>query len=232
MTDYREAKQAAPRIRASHAERQFVMDRIADAFAEGRLLLAEFEERTTIAAGAVFRDELTHLVDDCGGLPAWPNDTANGEVTGHQVDVPGHTAQLSNLPAARTPETTAVVPALVQSPKWVVLSSTTEHIATAPGGCHRTITVFADSTLDTREYFRSGNHDLEINLHVVFGDCKIIVPPGITVESATQVIFGNVASRVKPPRKKMMQRALPAPKHGVLRLTGRVIFANVKLQEG
>jgi hypothetical protein len=55
------------RIRASDAERERVARFLATAFADGRLDLTEYDRRVAAAYAAVYRDELTLLVND---LPA------------------------------------------------------------------------------------------------------------------------------------------------------------------
>ncbi|GAA4892892.1 DUF1707 SHOCT-like domain-containing protein [Streptomonospora salina] len=56
-----------PRKRVSDAERDEVATHLGDAYAEGRLDLAEFDRRNSAAYQAVFDDELRELVTD---LPA------------------------------------------------------------------------------------------------------------------------------------------------------------------
>jgi hypothetical protein len=55
------------RIRASDAERERVARFLATAFTDGRLDLAEYDARVAAAYAAVYRDELTALLDE---LPA------------------------------------------------------------------------------------------------------------------------------------------------------------------
>jgi hypothetical protein len=62
-------------IRASDAEREQTADLIRQAAAEGRLTMAELEERLTTTYGARLRHELPPLVAD---LPAPPRPTPTG----------------------------------------------------------------------------------------------------------------------------------------------------------
>ncbi len=57
-------------IRASDRERESVVDVLRDAYMEGRLTLAEFEERTAAAYGAKTRGDLGGLTSD---LPVQPS---------------------------------------------------------------------------------------------------------------------------------------------------------------
>ncbi|NMO93426.1 DUF1707 domain-containing protein [Actinomycetospora sp. TBRC 11914] len=59
-------------VRCSDAERAQVADRLATAHAEGRLTLAEYDERVRAAHGAVVRDDLAPLTGDLPGRPAAP----------------------------------------------------------------------------------------------------------------------------------------------------------------
>jgi hypothetical protein len=61
-------------LRVSDAERQQVVDRLADHFAEGRLDQAEFDERSSRAMNAKTRADLSGLFDDLPetGAPAVP----------------------------------------------------------------------------------------------------------------------------------------------------------------
>ncbi|MDK1472062.1 DUF1707 domain-containing protein [Streptomyces sp. 549] len=64
-----------PEMRASDAERDQVAEALREAFAEGRLNTAEFEERLEAVYGARTRGELTPLVRDLppsGTVPAGP----------------------------------------------------------------------------------------------------------------------------------------------------------------
>jgi hypothetical protein len=71
-------------VRVSDAERGRVADRLARAHGEGRLTLAEYDERVRAAHGAVVRDDLAPLLGD---LPA---DDAARPVASAPVDAPGH----------------------------------------------------------------------------------------------------------------------------------------------
>lgn len=54
-------------MRVSDAERARVADRLARAYGEGRLTLAEYDERVRAAHGAVVRDDLAPLTSDLPG---------------------------------------------------------------------------------------------------------------------------------------------------------------------
>ena len=58
------ASEGAPEIRASHADRDCIIDVLNKAAGEGRLSLEELEERIDAAAGARYQSELRELVRD------------------------------------------------------------------------------------------------------------------------------------------------------------------------
>ncbi|WP_037366188.1 DUF1707 SHOCT-like domain-containing protein [Nakamurella lactea] len=53
-----------PGMRASDTDRQMVVDRLAQHFAEGRLTMSEYDERVSKAYGAVYRDDFNVLFAD------------------------------------------------------------------------------------------------------------------------------------------------------------------------
>lgn len=53
-----------PGMRASDSDRQMVVDRLAQHFAEGRLTMSEYDERVAKAYGAVYRDDFNALFAD------------------------------------------------------------------------------------------------------------------------------------------------------------------------
>jgi hypothetical protein len=58
-----------PRMRAGDADRQRVVERLGKHFAEGRLTVAEFDERAARAHASVHLDELPALTADLPGDP-------------------------------------------------------------------------------------------------------------------------------------------------------------------
>jgi hypothetical protein len=59
-----------PRMRAGDADRNKVVDVLGRHLGEGRLTVAEFDERTTQAHAAVYLDQLPGLLADLPGEPA------------------------------------------------------------------------------------------------------------------------------------------------------------------
>ena len=80
-------------IRASDQERESVVDVLRDAYADGRLTLDEFEERTSAAYAAKMRADLRELTAD---LPAEP-------LLGADLNQPWQAAQQRAVPPAHRP---------------------------------------------------------------------------------------------------------------------------------
>jgi hypothetical protein len=80
-------------IRASDQERESVVDVLRDAYADGRLTLDEFEERTSAAYAAKMRADLRELTAD---LPAEP-------LLGTDLNQPWQAAQQRAVPPAHRP---------------------------------------------------------------------------------------------------------------------------------
>ena len=54
-------------VRASDHERELVVERLTRALGNGRISLAEYDERVRFAYAAVSRDDLTRLTEDLPG---------------------------------------------------------------------------------------------------------------------------------------------------------------------
>ncbi len=80
-------------IRASDQERESVVDVLRDAYADGRLTLDEFEERTSAAYAAKMRADLRELTAD---LPAQP-------LLGADLNQPWQAARQQAVPPALRP---------------------------------------------------------------------------------------------------------------------------------
>ncbi|MDL5155456.1 DUF1707 SHOCT-like domain-containing protein [Actinomycetospora termitidis] len=64
-------------VRVSDLERERVAERLAAAHGEGRLTLAEYDERVRTAHGAVVRDDLAPLLADLPAVPGPPGDAGS-----------------------------------------------------------------------------------------------------------------------------------------------------------
>ena len=54
-------------VRASDHERELVVERLSRALRNGRITLAEYDERVTVAYAAVHRADLSRLTEDLPG---------------------------------------------------------------------------------------------------------------------------------------------------------------------
>src|SRR4051794_6012343 len=75
-----------PRMRAGDVERQRVVEQLGKHFAEGRLTVAEFDERAVRAHASVYLDELPALTAD---LPSAPEPRPRPARPAGPVRVPG-----------------------------------------------------------------------------------------------------------------------------------------------
>ncbi|WAS95176.1 DUF1707 SHOCT-like domain-containing protein [Nannocystis punicea] len=82
--------------------------------------------------------------------------------------------------------------------------------------------VFGNATLDLRQAVLPGG-PIELDLHVVFGNLDLIIPPGWQLDNDCGAILGSVEQLSGPP---------PPGKAGqILRLRGRVIFGSLTIHE-
>ena len=111
------AAAAEPRMRVSHAERADTVERLQQALVEGRLDLAETEERITAAFAAKYDSDLRPLLTDLpppgpvpDGAPAWSAVWASAvwrgrilvlgeEAAGHTPPTPQHLRSAATLAA-------------------------------------------------------------------------------------------------------------------------------------
>lgn len=163
-----------PELRVGDREREQTVSTLRDAVAEGRITLAEFDERSSAAYAARTQTELDRLTSD---LP-----------------VPGAArATPAPAPAARPPGVrdeafvVAVMGGSERKGRWY------------PG---RQITAFAlmgGVDLDLREAVLEGG-ELAITAVAIMGGIDITVPPGTTVTSTGLAVMGGRAVHVGPPQ--------------------------------
>lgn len=82
------------RLRAGDPDRRKVAAILHDAVGNGQLTLAEFDERTTQAWGAVYRDELEPLTADLIEPPAAPTQAASTQSASTQGAAAGHAGEI------------------------------------------------------------------------------------------------------------------------------------------
>ncbi|MDC0721558.1 DUF1707 SHOCT-like domain-containing protein [Nannocystis bainbridge] len=82
--------------------------------------------------------------------------------------------------------------------------------------------VFGDATLDLRQAVLPGG-PIELDIHLVFGNLEVIIPPGWQLDNDCGAILGSVEQLSGPPP--------PGGSRQVLRLRGRVIFSSLTIHE-
>lgn len=159
-------------LRASHQEREQVVEALSVACAEGRLTLEELGARVGAAYSAVQRAELVPLLADLpepapGGLPAVADDKPK-EKASWIVSVMGETKRKGHW---RLPSRSKVV------------------------------TVMGETLLDLRQAIIEGS-ELEMTTFLLMGEQTVIVPEGVEVEVNGLVIMGSKRVNVHPVRPR------------------------------
>ena len=141
---------------------------------EGRLTLAELTERTEAAYLAQTHGELAQITADLPG------------------SAPGPAPAPAPAPAFTTP---AAPPGGLR--KWVVaVMGDAKRTGTwRIDGAIGAVCVMGDVTLDLRQAEVRG-HEVDIVVHCVMGDVKIIVPDGVDVDLSGVTIMGDKKVRV------------------------------------
>ncbi|WP_299021307.1 DUF1707 domain-containing protein [uncultured Dietzia sp.] len=200
---------AVPSLRASDAERDETARRLQDAFSEGRLTLAEFDERTTRAYAARFRDELGELTRD---LSPARRDAGPGTGLG--------TPDRAEPPARRVtggtgPSTSlAIMGGCERAGAWTLPAD------------HTAVALMGGIEIDLREATLQ-SHQTTIRAFAVMGGIDILVPDDIHLEVEGLGIMGGFAeeSGEWAPDPRPVRQAPPgAPR---VRVTGLALMGGV-----
>ena len=160
-------------MRASDSDRQRVADVLGEAYADGRLDMDEFRQRTDTVWASKTLGELTPLTADLGGPPP--------------AVVPGSSGQtLIRLDEVRPMHTYALMSSHKQSGEWTVPAS---------------LSCFA--VMGSAEYdFRQATFTsprVAISVGVLMGSVELRVPEGVTVVDRTACIMGSVECKGMTP---------------------------------
>ena len=157
--------QSPKQMRASDADRQRIADVLAEAFADGRLTIAEHSERTDAVWAAKTVGDLEPLIADLSptGLP--------GGVAGP--------ATRAVVPLGRPLQSVHVFSSGEQTGDWLVPAQI------------NAFSLFGGSKFDMREAAFS-SLDVTLQVNVIFGDVDVFVPAGVTVIDETVKLFGSV----------------------------------------
>jgi Domain of unknown function (DUF1707)/Cell wall-active antibiotics response 4TMS YvqF len=192
-------------LRASDADRDRVADVLRSAAADGRLTLAELEERLDALYAAKTYAELEPVMDD---LPGTLDVLRVTPSTGLQrTEAAGEIARVGGQPTSR--EVQAIFGGVVRRGQWVV----PRH--------YRVKAVFGGADLDLRRA-QLETHEITIEARAVFGGVNIIVPPDVTVVIDGSGVFGGFAGNAEDVQ--------PPPGAPAVRVTGKAVFGGVNVE--
>lgn len=183
-------------MRISDAERDRAASVLSEALAQGRLTAEEHAGRLDQVYAAKTRADLVPVVSDLPGASA----ALAQPVTGTEPE----TRPARRAGRGHAVRLVSVFSAISRKGSWEVPPSV------------RSVTVFADTTLDLREARLSGS-EVVIHAVTVFGNTMITVPPEMHVVDDGYAIFGG---RELPPDSEESAR----PGAPVLRVTGVSVF--------
>ncbi|MFF8829791.1 DUF1707 domain-containing protein [Streptomyces sp. NPDC015131] len=164
-----------PEMRASDAERERVAERLRDAVAEGRLDMAEFEERLDLAYKARTHGELVPLVRD---LPGTGAPVAAGALEGAQS--PSWPARIGKPATSRG--AFAFWSGFGRRGKWTVGRSFTAAVVQGGGDID-----LRDADFEDRE--------IVIRCFALMGGIQVVVPPDLHVEVTGLGFMGGFDDR-------------------------------------
>ena len=144
-----------PRKRASDAERDTAAKHLQDAFADGQITMAEFDERSRALYAATYADELPGLVEDLS-----PAKRPDREAS------PSHT--LVTGESGGSAFTLSVMGGSERTGQWLMAPT------------HTSLTLMGGNALDLREA-RFAAHETTVNAVAIMGGIDIIVPDDVRV---------------------------------------------------
>jgi hypothetical protein len=158
---------AVPELRASDADRERVAEVLRDALAEGRLDMAEFEERLEATYNARTYGELTPITRDLPVAGVTPPHAASVSLVKEPVGSGSWAGRVVGG-AGTSSWAVAVLSGFERRGRWTV-PKRFNCFAFMGGG-----------EIDLREA-NFADHEVEINCVAIMGGLNIIVPPGVEV---------------------------------------------------
>lgn len=192
-------------LRASDVDRERVADVLRAAAADGRLTLAELQERLDTLYAAKTYGELEPVVDDLPGAAEVTRPAGSPPVP--RPANPGAPARVGGTPTTR--EAKAVFGAVVRRGQWVVPQR------------YRVKAVFGGVDLDLR-HARLEAPEITIETKAVFGGVNIVVPEDLIVVIDGSGVFGGFVGNAED-----RQPSAGAP---VVRVIGKAVFGGVQVQ--
>jgi hypothetical protein len=187
-------------LRASDADRDRVAEQLRQAAGDGRLSIAELQERLDTLYAAKTYGELEPVVADL------PDSGRVASVLAPKPTSGEVSARVGGTPVARTAK--AVFSGLERRGQWVV--PTHYHVKA----------VFGGAELDLREA-RLESHEVTIEVKAVFGGVDIVVPDDVIAIVDGTAVFGGFDDKVST-----SQPAAGAP---IVRIGGKAVFGGVSV---
>jgi hypothetical protein len=196
-------------LRASDDDRERVAEVLRQAAGDGRLTLAELQDRLEALYAAKTYGELEPVVADLPSvrLPR-PSASAPSPVrtAGEAAAVPD---RVGGVPVSRVAK--AVFGEVTRRGQWVVPSD------------YRVKAVFGGVELDLREA-RLESQEITIEIKAIFGGVEVVLPDDVTAVVDGMGIFGGFADEASVRQ--------PPPGAPVVRIGGKAVFGGVNVRRG
>ncbi|WIM68069.1 DUF1707 domain-containing protein [Corynebacterium breve] len=175
-----------PRRRATSQEREIASNALSEAFADGQITLAEFEERTSVVWKCTFGDELDDLTKDLVLSPTQPPILRPPNQASHFVSTDKGGSKLS----------LAIMGAVTHEGDWQI------------GAQHVSFAMMGGTDLNL-QHARLSSTSTTISAFALMGGVRLVVPEDVRVKAEGFGLMG--AFEVKDhPSVTVAQRDLPA----------------------
>lgn len=202
-----------PAVRASDAERHETARILQEAFSEGRLTVAEFDERTSQAYLARFQTELAQLTVDISPARRQFETRPEPRVESHDDRAPAQRVTGSRGTAASI----AVMGGCERSGTWTI------------GSDHTAVAVMGGVEIDLREAsLQSG--EITIRAFAVWGGIAILVPDDLHVVTDGFGLMGGFAEGSGPWKQDPRPVRLAPPGAPTVRVTGLALMGGVEVR--
>ncbi|WP_411573914.1 DUF1707 domain-containing protein [Streptomyces fradiae] len=197
-------------MRASDTEREAVAERLREALAEGRLDMAEFDERLDAAYRAKTHSELVPLVRDLpaptGGPAAPAHAPSVGWGAAERRDAGGWAARIGRPATSRTG--VAVFGGFGRGGRWSV------------GRAFTAVAVMGGGDIDLRDADFE-DREIVIRCFALMGGVSVVVPPDLDVEVSGFGLMGGFDDRATGPGTPGSPR---------VRITGLALMGGVEVK--
>ena len=208
-------------LRASDADRDKYLELLREAYAEGRLDAAEYEDRmSTALAAKTYRDlypVLSELPIEPGRVPGPPIANPSPTNPGRSYFPVAPPAAAGKYPAGFAPDDSivSVFGSANRSGVW--------HVPTQL----QVFSMLGEVTLDLTSAVLPGM-DTELRCNAVLGSVTIIVPDALHVDVNGTGVLGEFETKDK--RKGQNKRRTPAPNAPTVRITGVALLGSVEVK--